>query len=613
MVAALRPVMAATLHQTGLLFGGFAPKNLLGVSEDEDGHLLVSFRSFIKRYNVTDRQQVRNWTTKSWHPFTSAAVYQREGSRVVAVVSGSILAQWSLEHHDLDSSKRSSFETPIHTLLTSGDSVLVVFATGHVEKLSTTLLASRKKPRPGFLGAEETITYVEIVKEASLMVMLAQKEGSSPTLYTLPLGESVSQPQDSHSLTLSSAHLTGICAMSSAKLVTLWSTGAIHIFEFQHDYLEKLPGRLHTTEQQAVAAKPTKILELSPSHVAVVGQDNEDEGGVIVLRDIKFGLVTSTQPLKMYYRPPHAWVTPSGLVVVEGGSLALIPFTVKESNLATVFGSRVAETKGFPSEMCRNWAKENLQEAVPKEAKETIYSKKSVELNKVMQDVDRGALTESMMATEVIARLIELKKLNLLREAMNVFVDVPESSLVDVLTFYLDQPSMAFEGLCVTPHMPMEYDPQEEEGEKVVCPFQGAKAYFINGVLRRPFTDVQLLAALPKMCFDHVLSLIKYLHFLIAAGEVNLSPEEKEGPSLRQASLWLSLLLDTNYHQLVMSSEVDIHRLLLSCFTQVSGMIKFLEGMADIELLARRIVKGEPLSKHTHTSAPYSLERLVIP
>lgn len=57
---------------------------------------------------------------------------------------------------------------------------------------------------------------------------------------------------------------------------------------------------------------------------------------------------------------------------------------------------------------------------------------------------------------------------------------------------------------------------------EIVCPFQGAKAFFINGVLRRPFTDVQLLAALPKMCFDHALSLIKYLHFLIAAGEVNI-------------------------------------------------------------------------------------------
>lgn len=71
----------------------------------------------------------------------------------------------------------------------------------------------------------------------------------------------------------------------------------------------------------------------------------------------------------------------------------------------------------------------------------------------------------SRMVVEVIARLIELKKLNLLREAMNTFVDVPESALVDVLTFYLDQPNMDYEGLCSIPHMPMEYDPQEEDGD----------------------------------------------------------------------------------------------------------------------------------------------------
>ncbi|XP_045121790.1 uncharacterized protein LOC123510578 [Portunus trituberculatus] len=608
--------MAATkaaLHKTSVLFGGFAPKNLLGVCEDEEGHILVSFRSFVKRFNIADRQQVRNWTTKSWHPFTCAAVYQPEEQRVVAAVNGSVLAMWSLDHEDLDSSKRSSFETPIHTLLTSGNSVFVVFTTGHVERLSEALLASRKTPRPGFLSTGETITYVEIMKESGLLVMVVKKEGKSLSLYRLPLGESVCQPQDGHMLALNDAHLTGICATSSAKLVTLWSTGQMYIFEFHNDYLEKLPGRLHATEQKVTVTKPTKILELSPSHVVIVGQDRDDEGGVIVLRDIKFGLVTSTQPLKMYHRPPPVWLTRSGLVVVEGGSLALIPFTVKESNLATVFGSRIAETKGSPFEECHSWARtDGHQETIPKEAKETIYSNKSAELMKVIGTIDRGALSESMIAVEVIGHLIEVKRLNLLREAMDAFVDVPEISMVDVLTCYLGCQNADFEGLCQTPYMQIEYIPQEEDGVKIVCPFQAAKAFFINGVLKRPFTDVQLLAALPKMCFDHALNLIKYLHFLIAAGEVELIPQDKGTPSLSQTALWLSLLLETNYHQLVMSSEVAIHRLLLSCFTQVSAMIKFLEGMSDIELLVRRIVKGQPLSKHTNTSAPYSLERLVI-
>lgn len=58
--------------------------------------------------------------------------------------------------------------------------------------------------------------------------------------------------------------------------------------------------------------------------------------------------------------------------------------------------------------------------------------------------------------------------------------------------------------------------------------------------------------------------------FLLKA---ELTPQGNESPSLSQTALWLSLLLETNYHQLVMSSEVAIHRLLLSCFTQVSTMV----------------------------------------
>ena len=69
------------------------------------------------------------------------------------------------------------------------------------------------------------------------------------------------------------------------------------------------------------------------------------------------------------------------------------------------------------------------------------------------------------MAVEVIVYLIELKKLNLLREAINIFVDVHETSLVDVLILYLSCQNTDFEGLCQIPHMQMEFDPQEEEGD----------------------------------------------------------------------------------------------------------------------------------------------------
>lgn len=70
---------------------------------------------------------------------------------------------------------------------------------------------------------------------------------------------------------------------------------------------------------------------------------------------------------------------------------------------------------------------------------------------------------------EVIAHLIELKRLNLLREAMYNFVDVPETSLVDVLICYLGCQSTDFEGLCQTPYMQLEFDPQDEDGDSKFC------------------------------------------------------------------------------------------------------------------------------------------------
>lgn len=71
----------------------------------------------------------------------------------------------------------------------------------------------------------------------------------------------------------------------------------------------------------------------------------------------------------------------------------------------------------------------------------------------------------SRIAVEVINHLIEIKRLNPLREAMNAFVDVPETSMVDVLICYLTCQNADFEGLCETPYLQMEFIPQEEDGD----------------------------------------------------------------------------------------------------------------------------------------------------
>ncbi|XP_042877296.1 uncharacterized protein LOC122256570 isoform X2 [Penaeus japonicus] len=603
--------MASSLLNTSFLCSDFHVRNLLGVSVDADEHILITCKGVVKLYNVLDRRQVRSWSTKSWHPFTSAAVVDPASSNLIVVINGNSISQWSREEDDIDNVKRYNFEAPIHQLLVSADKVYIVFTNGEIEELQSAL-NTRRESKPGFLEENETITYVQIIESTNTaLITTKREEASSPKLYELQLNQSGGRSPRGYNLAVADCTLTGLCALSSSQLITLWSNGDLYSFDLRKDSLEKLPGKKHATETSIIASKSTKILELSPTHIVIIGMGKGDEGGLIVLRDLPFAMSVCSRKLKMYHDPPLAWVTPEGVVVAEGGSLALIPYAVKESNLATVFGTKTSEDCEYTSEVCRSW---NLgtEEAVPVEAQETIYTNKSTELSHIIRDLRKDPLTESLLVTHLVNMLLKQKKTRLLNETLETFRDIPESCLVDVANYYLSCDDADFEGLCECPAMESKCIIPGDEPEEVNCPFASAKAHFMNGLLRKPFTDILLCPELYRLSFDNALSLIQYLHFILAAGEAELvAGDESHIPSVAQASAWLSLLLDTKYQHLVMTSQVDIHRLLLSCFTQVNNMRLFLEGLMDMEPLVKRVIEAKVLPPQTNSSA-YSLERLTL-
>lgn len=59
-----------------------------------------------KLFQVLDRRQVRSWSTKSWHPFTSAAVTVPATNNLAVVINGNSISQWSHEEDDIDNVKR---------------------------------------------------------------------------------------------------------------------------------------------------------------------------------------------------------------------------------------------------------------------------------------------------------------------------------------------------------------------------------------------------------------------------------------------------------------------------------------------------------------------------
>ena len=67
--------------------------------------------------------------------------------------------------------------------------------------------------------------------------------------------------------------------------------------------------------------------------------------------------------------------------------------------------------------------------------------------------------------------------------------------------------------------------------------------------------------------------------------------EGEDCPSIEVASHWLSLLLDKNYHQLVMTSEVEIHRMLLRVFSDVNSLVSSLKCLLEWSIPLVRSLK----------------------
>ncbi|KAK4313616.1 hypothetical protein Pmani_015049 [Petrolisthes manimaculis] len=606
--------MAAVLHEASVFCVDFHLKNLLGVTEDKENNVLITCRGVVKRYHVKERRQLQCWTAKSWHLFTSAAVYNPASDKITAIIGNTSLIQWRHDTEDIEKAKKLNFETSIHQLFMSDGTLYILFSTGQVEEVSVAM-KSRKEMKPGFLSAHDTIRHAEIIKGTKYLLLVVESERNVLRLYKIQMDNSSSAPVMDCPLSLDDARLTGVCVLSSGKLFTLWSTGDLYTFDLENDYADMLPGQKHAEEGSVVATKNAKMLELSPSHIVIIGLDRQDEGGIMVLRDVRFGISISVRKLKMYHNPPLAWVVSQGVVVAEGASLSWIPFTVQESNLATVFATKVFETQGSASEVCHSWVKnrnQNESQEVPPAAVKNVYCNKTSALSKVIGELDRGSLSESLLASEVIKCLIDKKSLKLLNEAVNVFTDIPESGLIDVLMYYLQCKDMNFAGIIDVPQLQLEIEPLDKDGDKIVCPFSSEKAYFINGILQKPFTDVELLKVLSKIPFDNAIMLIQYLHYLVASGEAMVASSGSQTLSLCRAGEWLGLLLDINYHQLVISSEITVHRLLLSCFDSTTIMCKFLEHLMDTGPLMQCVLKGNPLPLSSHTSKPYFLERLVL-
>ena len=61
---------------------------------------------------------------------------------------------------------------------------------------------------------------------------------------------------------------------------------------------------------------PVAMVMLDSTHIAIYGADVSEEGAVLLLFDLKFGMNVSNRKLKFFCDPPHLYCLPSNNVLL---------------------------------------------------------------------------------------------------------------------------------------------------------------------------------------------------------------------------------------------------------------------------------------------------------
>uniref|UniRef100_A0A0B7A1V3 Nucleolar protein 11 C-terminal domain-containing protein n=1 Tax=Arion vulgaris TaxID=1028688 RepID=A0A0B7A1V3_9EUPU len=156
----------------------------------------------------------------------------------------------------------------------------------------------------------------------------------------------------------------------------------------------------------------------------------------------------------------------------------------------------------------------------------------------------------------IVEDCIEKGNISKLLHLPEVLDDFSEASIVKSIEYFLkldaDKLTLATEDLPQTDVI--KGVPWVQEG--VESPFSDRKCYVLNVMLCQRFSPQFLQEEARLMSFDCVLSLTKYLHFLLSWTPTVPDPDRCV-PSLEQIVDWLNALLDGHFQQLKLAEDAS--------------------------------------------------------
>lgn len=305
------------------------------------------------------------------------------------------------------------------------------------------------------------------------------------------------------------------------------------------------------------------MVMLDATHIAVYGADVSEEGAVLVLFDLKFGVNVAIRRLKFFCDPPHLYCLPANnvlmLCVVQ--NLVVVPYLLQSSLLWNLI-----DNTQLPGKWCNSFSQyiELMIENVGAETRgkpelltwsenESVVVARSCPLN--FRRGETTKLAQSLWASNASNCQLFDELLPVLKEdgdtigiclLLSHVKDLPEKWLADLLNFALE------------------------------C---GEEGGFLDVLLSLPYSDVCLLNHMrKKLTTKSTITLLENLSRCLETVQWTRDCQAPDSrPDINQVIDWISLVLDAHHHELLIaSSDLKIKQLIEHLGRLVTESVSFI-------------------------------------
>ncbi|XP_034180095.2 nucleolar protein 11 isoform X1 [Osmia lignaria lignaria] len=570
-------------------------QNLLGVERDSEcGCAIVTLgRNIVIRYKLQDLKQLSSWSSKD--RLTTQVIYDETTRQYAAIFNEKKIRLWSAEETDLNNVKGYKFQSALHTILThETHPPVLVRKDGATASLEWAIKNRKSWSKKGILNADEKILDCHLICNAGKisLCLLTETKGTYNSVLVKLNNETYSEEMDrinKMELKQNSEELVGHAVLQTktrACLLTLWSNGKLHSYpltETNESSSSTLIGIINNINTK----HPVVMTPLNETTIAAYGADASEEGAVLMIYNVQFKLVQDVQKLKLYTTDAKLWKIEDKLLLAANRHLAIAPFHLAPQRIATLLGSSLRfkasdenadddEIVVIQESTVAHWEKGGSNPI-----KQPIQ-KPPVKLSKQISSYMNEGLSDAAIQEMLIPQLIESKDVEGILWCLNNFKDLPEKLLADLLIFCLRSPEETF--------VPVQNGTTDDfPANKMLY----SRNDFLDKIFSLTYSDISLSSYLKiGLKFDEVLQLLQYLIQKLDDQEDFLDNIVQQ-PTDKQLYEWSSLLLESHYHQYILSGDPEVSILLNKLGYVLDDHLQLFKDMENLRPILKRTINGK--------------------